>query len=309
MTRIPKVAQDAAPFERRFLAFESARAAMGAFLRTVCRAGGRGILLPSYIGWSPREGSGVLDPVRELGIPYTFYRLDADLRIDLDDLARRLEETAPEVLLLIHYFGYADPAYADCVALARSRGVIVLEDEAHAMLTDLIGGRTGRLGDAALFSLHKLLPVASGGGLLLNPSTTRGRDLGGINGPHPWQFDLAELSRRRRLNAVLLEQLLEPLAGRVDILWRLGEGVVPQTLPVRIRVGTRDQLYEDMNRAGFGVVSLYHTLIAELPREAHADILALSRCIMNLPVHQGADEPALTAMVAELDRLTTRAGR
>jgi len=43
--------------------------------------------------------------------------------------------------------------YAEAVKLAREFGVLVLEDEAHAMLSGPVGGIWGRLGDA-LYLLH-----------------------------------------------------------------------------------------------------------------------------------------------------------
>ena len=59
-----------------------------------------------------------------------------------------------------------------------------------------------------------------------------------------------------------------------------------------------------MNAAGFGVVSLYHTLIDQIPRDEFPDSVELSRTILNLPVHHEADTDSLAALVAELDRLT-----
>ena len=51
---------------------------------------GERVLLPAYVGWSAKEGSGVFDPVDELGVPYAFYRLDDRLRIDLYGLEQCL---------------------------------------------------------------------------------------------------------------------------------------------------------------------------------------------------------------------------
>jgi len=305
MTRIAKVARDAAPYQRRFIPFSSARSAFGAFLRAV-HAEQAGVLLPAYIGWSPREGSGVFDPVIETNTPYSFYRLNARLEIDLADLRAALDRQQPRVLLLIHYFGYPDPAYDDVIRIARERGVIVLEDEAHALLTDLVGGVTGRRGAASLVSLHKLLPVETGGGLLVNPE---GDELcreivGDASAEHPWNFDLATLARRRRENAATIAAGLGPLAGRIDPLWELPELVVPQTFPVLVRGTSRDHLYEQMNASGFGVVSLYHTLVDAIPRKDFPISHELARTVMNLPVHQAASTDQLAAMLDELDRIT-----
>ncbi len=306
MIEIPKVARNAAPFERRFLGFPTARAAFRAYLARNCVPTSAPVLLPAYIGWSPREGSGVFDPVRELELPYAFCRVSDRLEIDLEDLERKLERHRPGVLLVIHYFGYPDPAYERIVELGQKHGVLVLEDEAHSMLTDLVGGLTGRLGDAALFSLHKMLPLETGGGLLINPGGQA--SCAGIAAEDASasfsSFDLTLLASRRRENATRLRELLEPLRGRVDPLWSLPTGVVPQTFPVLIRTVSRDKLYEQMTEAGFGVVSLYHTMVDAIAKDEFPESHALAKCVMNLPVHQEAEPAALERMVSTLDRFT-----
>jgi dTDP-4-amino-4,6-dideoxygalactose transaminase len=307
---IPKVARDAAPYERRFIAFPTARAAFRAFLEAVGAERSGGVLLPAYIGWSPREGSGVFDPVRESGTPYAFYRMTPRLEIDVAHLREQLEHVRPRVLLLIHFFGYVDPAYDEVVRCAEERGVLVLEDEAHALLTDFIGGTTGRLGVACLASLHKLLPVETGGGLIVNPMGRAAcapiRE--GADAVNPWDFDLAQLARRRRHNAASIEGALGEFRGRVEPLWPLTAHVVPQTYPVLVHGVSRDRLYEQMNAAGFGVVSLYHTLVDAIPPAEFPASHELARTIMNLPVHQEATEAQLVDMLDALDRLTRSPG-
>lgn len=167
-TRISKQAINEERFTRPYSMHKNARSAFKSFLGTVCPKGDEVVLLPAYIGWSSKEGSGVFDPVQELGLPYAFYRLDDRLRIDLAHLESTLRGGRVRVMVIIHYFGYVDPGYERAVELARRYGAFVLEDEAHAMFTDLIGGCSGRLGDACIFSLHKMLPVKDGGMLLWN---------------------------------------------------------------------------------------------------------------------------------------------
>ena len=303
MSLIPKIGQDRAAFERPVLLFASAREAFRQFLERVARPPDR-VLLPAYIGWSPREGSGVFDPIAAVGLTAGFYRVDASLHIDVAHLEHELARGA-RVVVLIHYFGHVDPSYRQAVELARAYGAVVVEDEAHAMFTDLIGGLCGRLGDVCLFSLHKLLPVATGGALAVNP---RGRSLvAGLTAdptiPSPWDFDFLALARTRRRHASLLATLLVPLAGRIDPLWSFGPDEVPQTFPVRVRGVSRDLLYEQMNAAGFGVVSLYHTMIDAIRPAEFPISHELARSVMNLPVHQEASEPTLRALVDELARL------
>jgi dTDP-4-amino-4,6-dideoxygalactose transaminase len=301
---ISKLAQDHELYRRPYVTFTSARSAFRAFLQAVHCASSDLVLLPSFIGWSAREGSGVFDPVTELGLSYRFYRMDERLTIDLEHLRQLFTTGRIKVLVIIHYFGYVDPGYREAVALAREHGACVLEDEAHAMFTDLVGGISGRLGDAAIFSLHKMLPLADGGLLLANQA--RGFKLDGIlsDGKRitlPWEFDLKEIAAERVAHADQLSSLLEPHADALEPLRKeLTPGEVPQTYPVLIHGVSRDILYQRMNDAGYGVVTLYHTMIAQISREEFPGAHALSRRILNLPVHQDTNRAALGQMVETL---------
>lgn len=303
---IQKVAREPR-FLRPQLAFESARMSFEAFLRAANPDGRQFVLLPAFIGWSAREGSGVFDPIRNLGLSYKFYPMTDDLRIDLDRLADLLRRHPVRVLVLIHYFGYVDPAYEQAVELARQAGALILEDEAHAMLSDLVGGVCGRAGDAAIFSLHKMLPVQSGGRLLFNspdhPLLAAVAEAAALDCAVGLDYDLAEIARLRVENARRVERLLPALEGVIDPLWPgLPEGTVPQTYPVLVRSGSRDELYFRLNHAGYGVVSLYHTMVAELDAATFPAAHRLARRILNLPVHQDACPEQIETMVAELGR-------
>jgi len=304
--RIAKSAENQSIFWRAHRFFPNARTALRAFLSSVMKPGDL-VLLPAYIGWSVREGSGIYDPIRELDLRVDFYRVTKCLWIDLKDLEEKLDQSGARVLILVHYFGYVDPAYPEAVELAHSRGILVLEDEAHSMLTHLVGGRTGRLGDACIFSLHKLLPVDHGGLLLVRKdredllSRVSGQEL---DVPLPWEFDLAAISARRRQNAVILAQLLESLDGQLSSLRSVPQsGEVPQTYPVVLHSASRDWIYDVMNKAGYGVVSLYYRLIEPIGAVEFPLSHYISKRILNLPVHQDAEERELVSMVGVLSRV------
>jgi dTDP-4-amino-4,6-dideoxygalactose transaminase len=282
---------------RSFEEHPNARSALRHYLRDCHLQRGEAILLPSYVGWSPREGSGIFDPVRELSLDHAFYRLDRSLEIDVASLQDAIRRGNAKVLLLVHYFGHVDSAYADAVALARNAGLRVIEDEAHAMLSDLVGGICGRLGDVCLYSLHKLLPIDSGGVLVRNKIAAEREQTASIF----WQHDLAFQASARRRNAQLLYHLLDGLREDVEPLWGPpAEGEVPQTLPVRLLRADRDAVYHDMNRAGFGVVSLYHTLICAITDRGFPESHRLARHILNLPVHQDILPQDMDDMVSHL---------
>jgi dTDP-4-amino-4,6-dideoxygalactose transaminase len=307
---IAKTARRQTAFRRSAFGFHSARDAFRSLLLALDVNSKDSILLPSFIGWSAREGSGVYDPVASIGAKPILYRMNGNLLIDIDDAKRKIVERRPRVLVLIHYFGYPDPNSEALAAFGRKHGVVVLEDEAHAMLSDLVGGVCGRAGDSAIFSLHKMLPFHDGGVLVLNPSTSDSVREKLSEDEHRgellsfWEYDLHYIAAVRRRNAEQLIAALPALEGRVNLLFpSLPPGVVPQTLPVVIQQKNRDDLYFEMNSAGFGVVSLYHTLIEDIGAQEFPESHVLASRIMNLPVHQDIQPQQLEAMVHKLREL------
>ncbi|MGC9949543.1 MAG: DegT/DnrJ/EryC1/StrS family aminotransferase [Bryobacteraceae bacterium] len=307
---ITKRAENSSNHARRVIPFQAARKAFRAILNALEVSNGK-VLLPSYIGWSPREGSGVFDPIASLHLDYSFYALDERLRIDIGSLRTELESGSVRVLVIIHYFGYVDPCYEEAVKIAREHGVFVLEDEAHAMLSDLVGGICGRLGDACIYSFHKILPVESGGAAVINDAESPlAQAL--VADPESalplYDYDLNRIADKRRANSLVLDRLVRELAPEIEpLLGAPGCPAFPQSYPVMIRNGSRDRVYHDMNAAGFGVVSLYHTLISQISPGCFPAAAKVSRHILNLPVHQDASEGALESMVRELASCVRRA--
>lgn len=265
------------------------------------------VLLPSFIGWSPNEGSGVLDPVRAAGLTPTFYRLRRDLSVDLDHLAECLDDGGPAVVLLIHYYGRTLPQLEQATELAHRRGAVVVEDLAHGFFTARGDGPAGRVGDVLMYSLHKMFatPEAVGGmltyrdrQLLAGQASTR-PDLAA----YVLDYDWRGIAAARCRNFTLVSEGLHDLVTRrsdVELFWPdLAPGDVPQTLPVRVLNGRRDDVYRLMNADGFGMVSLYHTLVPELRDDELMNELA--RTIINFPVHQDLDPAGVPAMLASFE--------
>lgn len=309
---VTKTATEYLAYRRPNTSFRNARTAFLALLHALGISREEEILLPSYIGWSSREGSGVFDPVAETGAKYRFYRMSPRLEIDIEDLKAKLVHHHPRLLVLIHYFGYPDNSVQEVANFARSRGVFVLEDEAHSLYSDWIGGTCGRYGDAAILSLHKMLPMPEGGLLIANSSLEQNllqsdavRRLQKPLRNQPFDYDLHSIAVVRRANAIKLYKLLEPLKSYFEPLYPLPpEGVIPQTLPVVVHEMSRDELYFTLNAAGYGVVSLYHTLIEQISASDYPEMHKLSRCILNLPVHQDASQDQLAEMTQLMTQLT-----
>ncbi len=115
------------------------------------------VLLPAY-----HHGVEV-EAVRAAGAKLAFYRIDSEMRVDLDDLAERARAPEVRVVYLTHFAGFAQPV-AEVARLCRERGLFLVEDCALALLSrDPFGRPLGQTGDAAVFCLYKTLPVPHGG--------------------------------------------------------------------------------------------------------------------------------------------------
>lgn len=306
MTKIPKIAERVETCLRSTYYVDNARSGLRAILNAAGSRFGNKVLLPAYIGWSEREGSGVMDPVKQAGFTPVFYRMTPQLEIDVDDLRFQIRNSSARIFVIVHYFGFPDSEYRTVCDLARNIGMLVIEDEAHAMFSDLIGGVCGRLGDFAIMSLHKLLPFKSGGLLLANSGADRGI-ANEIRALIPkwnienafWEYDAFAIARKRRSCATVLSEMLAGF-DEIELLKPVVSGVVPQTLPIVLKRGHRDTLYYQLNAVGYGVVSLYHTMVSDLDEAHYPDAHWLGKRILNLPVHQDVDEGLLAEMVTAL---------
>ncbi|MEA2345124.1 MAG: perosamine synthetase, partial [Thermoanaerobaculia bacterium] len=115
--------------------------------------------------WCPSFHCGMeVRAAAEAGFTPRFYRLRDDLTIDEEHLARCLAEATGPVLL-IHYFGFAQPGIDRIAALCRAKRVPLIEDCSHAFLSRCNGRAIGTAGDAATFSLYKTFGTSDGGAL------------------------------------------------------------------------------------------------------------------------------------------------
>src|SRR3989344_6228380 len=91
------------------------------------------ILLPAYIGINDKEGSGVFDPIRALGVDYEFYALDANLAVVKEDFKRKVSQPDVAAVLVIHYFGFCAGNFDYVYKLCRAQKKFLIEDCAHAL--------------------------------------------------------------------------------------------------------------------------------------------------------------------------------
>ncbi len=290
--------------------YESAREGMYDLLNNMSKKGLIDTLfLPGYIGWSPKEGSGIFDSIDKIdNLSVNYYKMTEKLNVDTLDLFKKIENHNNKfAVLVVNYFGFIDPQINNIISKIKKHNGWVIEDNAHGFFTHLCFSYPST--DATFFSLHKMFPFKKGGSVKITNNSLKNLKLNGESvfrtKYNPWIYDVKEivLIRRRNYEQIhrLIDQdkysiLFEPLKGELET------GIIPQTYPIVIKKGSRDKIYDLMNDAGFGVVSLYHTLIEPLRKDEYADSLKLSKHILNLPVHQDVDSKRYEEMVSLLAR-------
>jgi perosamine synthetase len=163
------------------------RGAVWLALQSLGLGPGSRLAMPAYHCGSEVEAA------RLAGLAITFYRVDASLRVDHEDLARAAARS--DAVYLISYFGFPPPV--------APPGTRVIQDVAHGLFSSDGHGPLGSGADAAVFCPRKTLGVPDGGAVLCrsSPPAVRGRP--------PWRRVLrsagsvtvgrAALSRRRAL--------------------------------------------------------------------------------------------------------------
>lgn len=160
-SRTDRPRQEVFPFNTgRCEYFYSARYALAAALDALKLSANQAILMPSYNCWVE------VDPVVRSGAKIDWYRVKTDFSIDEDDLLARIrpETTA---IFVIHYLGFPQ-RLENIRRICTERGIILIEDCAHALLSNDGDIPLGSTGDMAIFSIRKTLPLPDGGCLLIN---------------------------------------------------------------------------------------------------------------------------------------------
>lgn len=292
-------------FFEKYLYYPNARTGMREVLNVIKNSHKTiTILLPAYIGWSPNEGSGIYDPIIDLKINHEFYHLDDQLKINEQDLKNKITQTeGPKVLLLVHYFGYVDPSYQKLCEYAKKNNCFIVEDAAHALFTSLVDQRCGLYGDAIFYSLHKMLPMNNGGMVKVFNTDLKIKE-SCLNSKNLFNYNFTGIAQKRKRNARIIEETLTRThIKNIEFLRpiEIFSQQTPQTYPIIIKNKDRTQLYFQMNEAGYGVVSLYHTLIESLRNSRYTQENKVSQTILNLPVHQDIKEEELISMCKQLE--------
>lgn len=145
------------------LLFSKARMGIRYALTALGIGPGEAVLAPAYLTGS------ALAPFDWAGVRCALYDVErTTLAPDWGSVARAQARAKARALLLVHYFGFpCDGGVAR--AFCKAHDLALIEDCAHALPPAPGEMGPGALGDAAIFSLRKLLPLPDGGALRLGP--------------------------------------------------------------------------------------------------------------------------------------------
>lgn len=94
-----------------------------------------------------------------------------DLCISYDDLKEKIEEFDPVAIWVVHIGGHIAFEIELITKLCKDKGIILLEDCAHAHGASWNGKRAGSWGDAGIYSFYATKTISTGeGGMLVTPS-------------------------------------------------------------------------------------------------------------------------------------------
>jgi dTDP-4-amino-4,6-dideoxygalactose transaminase len=305
---ITKSPVDKTSFIKPLIFTNAARAAFNHVLQNLSTKINVRILLPSYIGITDREGSGVLDPIISNNILFEFYTLDKQLNADINDLNQKLKTGNYNVLLVIHYFGFVQKNIEYIAKVCKEKNIILIEDCAHALVSKYQGSYAGDFGDFSFFSFHKYLASTDGGMLKINNKTFNLTSL-----PIKFQIENTTLSifytsdynriaEKRIANYLYLKKGIEDI-GQLEILFpNIEMGTVPMNLPVIINNGKREELYFYLMDIEIPTIALYYRLIPQINKDQYPVSIFLSKNILNLPIHQDIEESDLDTLIIALKR-------
>ena len=294
---IEKTAKNVCNYRKETIFYKSAREGFSEILKSLKnKYGDFTLLLPGFVGYSPNEGSGIYDPILENKIRHIFYPINQEINV----IVKKYEEIISDisgcvVVLIVHYFGYVDPNIDKLVKIAKEKKAIIIEDCAHALYTDYIDEKCGRFSDISIYSLHKMLPYQSGGMVRINNNTIQLKNTNYFY--NIIEYNLKEISKKRKENAQIIEKELKDVKG-IKILRPINKyrKQTPQTYPILIEEKDKNEMNHKLNLDGFGVVSLYHTMISTLKKEEYKTANEIGNKILNLPIHQDAEKEQLIKM-------------
>jgi perosamine synthetase len=118
------------------------------------------ILMPAYNCGSE------IDPFLNYGLKVVFYRVDRKTNIDIEDIYRRVTNHT-KAIYVTHYFGWPQNI-EELSDFCRKNKIFLIEDCALSLFSNPVDAPIGVLGDAAIYSFPKTLPVPDGGAVTVS---------------------------------------------------------------------------------------------------------------------------------------------
>ena len=291
----------------------SARDGFRRILKQLNFTGNEFLLLPSYIGITDKEGSGVFDPVRGLNLKYDFYKVDNKLEFDYNDIVKKAKERTIKAILVIHYFGFIRKNLDKLRSLCDKEKIILIEDCAHAMdsfYRTKNSSPIGKYGDYAFYSIHKYLPTKDGGFYTYSKDkgVARAEDSGEqISFETLYQAQIADyttIRSKRIANYNYMLSLLQKSNKYYTVLYpNLPRGVVPLNLPIIIHNKKREKVYFKLIDNNVMVISSYYRMIEQIDKNKFPISYQISDSILNFPTHQDIEKKDILYMIEVFNKV------
>jgi len=264
------------------------------------------ILIPSYIGLSQKEGSGVYDPIAKLGTGYEFYKLNEDLSVNIKDFTDKIIRKDIRAALIIHYFGFCQNNFDVIINLCKKNGKYSIEDCAHAFNSFSNDKKLGSFGDFSFYSIHKFLATEDGGILSVNNNTCAIPIKDSISEKTLqilYKSDIEKISKIRIETYKYVQNNIDYIKGVHPFYKNLPEGITPINFPIIIEKKNRNYVYFELLKRGIETVSLYHTLIPQIKSKDYPISHYISSHILNLPIHEDITHKDIDMILKELNNI------
>ena len=165
--------------------------------------------------------------------------VDLHTRVVTLDSIKRCISTATKAIVVVHLYGFIIPEIKEIAEFAKEKNILLIEDVAQAMGTELNGKKAGTFGDFGIFSFHshKNITTLGEGGML----TVKDKKYADIvpmlrhNGHCGFDYER--------------DNYWQPAMGNLDLPSLDGENIMPNNYclgEVECALGTKllDSLYE-----------------------------------------------------------------
>lgn len=270
----------------------SGRKAFSSLLKLINFERNQELLIPAYVGFTDREGSGVLDPIEENSVTYNFYPVKKNFSIDLKILEDLISLNSTRAVLIIHYFGMLHCDILKIKRLCEIHNTLLIEDCCHTIYSKYDDSNLGDFGDFSFYSLHKVLPVQTGGFFKINNKSYCDidiviRDQCSADALEMFlKYDGIKAKKQVCSNYEYMCRGLKDIGGLEILHPELSGEIFPMNLPVFISKISREDFYFKMIDSGVTLISLYYRLIDSIDIGSFPISHQIASEIINFPINQ-----------------------